>query len=184
MCECSFALVTIFLPGCRQISQRPQKHLFNCLFFVCNAISHKRAECAQILFTKEEGCDDLGHKDTCNLNKSICKRNDLTNVIMGCKFCENKSEHLEYIKKQIRPTVVVPPGRGEVSHNHKAQRHLQFKQNICNRNNMTVVTRLLFCVPALSDSPLLINRGKRKQAPTKFANVEKNHTTKARARIL
>ena len=103
------------------------KSFFNCLFFVCNTISHKRGECAQILFTKES-CDDLGHKDTCNLNKSICKRNDLTNVSSGFKFCENKSEHLEYIKKQIRPTFVVTPGRGELSHNYKAQRHLQLKQ--------------------------------------------------------
>ena len=38
------------------------------VFFVCNAISHKRGECAQILFTKE-GLDDQGRKDTCNLKK-------------------------------------------------------------------------------------------------------------------
>ena len=69
-----------------------------------------------------------GIKTPASNNKNICKRNDLTNVISGFKFCENKSEHLEYIKKQIRPTFVVTPGRGELSHNYKAQRHLQLKQ--------------------------------------------------------
>ena len=33
---------------------------------------HKRGPCR----------DDQGHKDTCNLNKSICKRNDMTNFVM------------------------------------------------------------------------------------------------------
>ena len=109
-----------------------------------------------------------GTKTPASNNKNICKKNSLTNFVMlvAANFAWWKMNmQRNKLCQQLAPQV----GEKWVTiTRHKDTYNLN--ENICNRNNMTVVTRqrLLFCGPALIDSLLLINRGKRKQAPTNF----------------